>query len=433
MLGDFSNFHPLFLQLKPNKFKKNKADKGIPLVDSKSNINEESRVDTVEAQPSRPVVAVAPQPKATIAPSPPPVTESQVTEPTEDLFAPPDQSNSWGDDFFKDPFANSPFNDPAQGDPYGFPETERARNGDDAFGFDNNADAWGEPQTLPDVKPLDSPDNLSNAEMSEITNPSFISRKTTDKKETTPIHEGEAADSKENYSVQSKTDFFSGRAEATRSNFAREHADAMRARMLNKTPSETADPPIDEMETFPSSEGEDKEEDKIVSNLMAKSRIISKYGKNRKAARGTDPVELSPPRNTVRTPPRQNTSKTPVAQSPGQAVVQHETVNELSLAREQAIEKQRTIDIAAAKSKQIGTSSPYASKKYRKAPSPSMTQSPAKFSKKKVDSNVFYRPSLYSVRLLSNNLFQFFESFLDSNLMRACFLNFPGGGLLSEG
>ena len=342
--------------------------------------NFESRVETVDNNTSRNAVPVVAPPD--VDDVPPPATESQVVtkEPTEDLFAgPPDQSKSWGDDFFKDPFANSPFNDPAKGDPYGFPETERARNGDDAFGFDNTDSSWGEPQTLHDVKTADSTD--SNGEMSEITNPSFISRRT-DRKE---ANFGEMrADSKENYSTENKTA-------------------AMRSRMLNKQSSSSADPPIGKMETYPSSE--DDREDKVVSNLMAKSRIISKYGKNRRVARGADSAE--PPENNARSPSRQIPSRPPVARSPMQDGRQQAAKNELALAREQAIARQRAIDIAAAKAKQAGAA-PSSPKRYRKASlSQSRSKSPTNLSnypprqKKKAAPSAVYNPEIYSVSLIS--------------------------------
>ena len=336
--------------------------------------NDDSRVETVDNNTSRNTVAVVAPPVVV----PPPATESQlVTEPTEDLFAPPDQSKSWGDDFFKDPFANSPFNDPAKGDPYGFPETERARNGDDAFGFDNTDSSWGEPQTLHDVKTADSTD--SNGEMSEITNPSFISRRTLDKKE---ANLGEVVtDSKGNYGTENKTA-------------------AMRLRMLSKQSSTTSDPPISKMETYPSSE----DEDKVMSNLMAKSRIISKYGKNRRVARGTDSAELS--EDNVSTPSRQNPSRPPVARSPMQDTRQQDLKNELALAREQAIARQRAIDIA--KAKQTGAASSSSPKRYRKSSlPPTKSKSPTNQSnyprqKKKAPQSAVYTPEHYSVSLVSS-------------------------------
>jgi len=355
-------------------------------------------VDTIETNTARRAVAAAAAPPPRVVP-PPRATESQVTEPTEDLFAPPDESKSWGDDFFKDPFANSPFNDPAKGDPYGFPETERARNGD-AFGFDNN-DSWGEPQTLPDVKTADSTD--SNGEMSEITDPSFISRKT-DKKE---ANLGEVvADSKENYSTENKSAFGREQAEAMRANlFAKEQAAAMRMRLLNKQSSPksspTADPPISNMETYPSTE--DEREDKNMSNLMAKSRIISKYGKNRRI-RGTDSVESL-------TPPRQIASKPPVAQSPMRSGGQQDAMNDLALAREQAIARQRAIDIAAAKAKQTGAISSYSSKSPRRNSNTSLSvsssKSPTNYNsyprqKKKASPSAIDNPAYYSVSFVSS-------------------------------
>lgn len=367
--------------MKSQKFKKNKAvDRGIPLEDDDDS-NFESRVETVDNNTSRNAVpAVAPPEVDDVVP--PPATDQVVTkEPTEDLFAgPPDQSKSWGDDFFKDPFANSPFNDPAKGDPYGFPETELARNGDDAFGFDNTDSSWGEPQTLHDVKTADSTD--SNGEMSEITNPSFISRRT-DRKEAN-FGEAMRADSKENYSTENKTA-------------------AMRLQRLSKQSSSSADPPINKMETYPSSE--DDREDMVVSNLMAKSRIISKYGKNRRVARGTDPAE--PSESNVRSPSRQNPSRPPVARSPMQDGRQQAAKNELALAREQAIARQRAIDIAAAKAKQAGTA-PSSPKRYRKASlSQSRSRSPTNQSnypprqKKKAAPSAVYNPEIYSVSLIS--------------------------------
>lgn len=384
-----------------------------------SNSNEEGRLEKVEPTTSRQAVAVAAPPVVV----PPPVVESQITEPTEDLFAaPPDQSNSWGDDFFKDPFANSPFNDPAIGDdPYGFPETERARNGDN-FGFDS-IESWGEPQTLPDVKSADSID--SNGEMSEITDPSFISRKTAEKKEAN-LGEG-VTDSKENYSTENKSAFARGQPEALRGNtFAKEQAEAMRSRFLSKEPpspklSTPADPPISKMETYPSSE--DDGEDQFVSNLTAKSRIISKYGKNRRDVR-TPPRQNSvtpprqnastPPRQSASTPPRQNASRPPVAhQSPMRGVGQQDTKNELALAREQAVARQRDIDIAAAKAKQTGTialSSPRGSPRRNRKPSTSNPSSPTKSpkyprQKKRAPPSAIDNPNYYSVSLVPSTVY----------------------------
>ncbi len=392
--------------MKPQKFKKSKAaDRGIPLEDSNS--NEEGRLEKVEPTTSRQAVAVAAPPVVV----PPPVVESQVPEPTEDLFAaPPDQSNSWGDDFFKDPFANSPFNDPASGDPYAFPETERARNGDN-FGFDN-MDSWGEPQTLPDVKSADSIE--SNGEMSEITNPSFISRKTAEKREANLV-EG-VTESKENYSTENKSAFARGQPEALRENtFAKEQAEAMRSRFLSNEPpspklSPTADPPISEMETY----FDDVGEDKFVSNLTAKSRIISKYGKNRRDMR-TPPRQnsITPPRQNSITPPRQNASRPPAAHQSPLRVVQQDAKNELALAREQAIARQRELDIAAAKAKQTGAialsskSPPRRNRKPLAANPSSPTKSPNIYprQKKRAPPSALDDPNYYSVSLFPSTFY----------------------------
>lgn len=375
-----------------------------------SNSNEEGRLETVEPTTSLQAVAVVAPPVVV----PAPVVESQVLEPTEDLFAaPPDQSNSWGDDFFKDPFANSPFNDPASGDPYAFPETERARNGDN-FGFDN-MDSWGEPQTLPDVKSADSIE--SNGEMSEITNPSFISRKTAEKKETNLI-EG-VTESKENYSTENKSAFARGQPEALHENtFAKEQAEAMRSRFLSNEPpspklSPTADPPISEMETYLSSG--DVGEDKFVSNLTAKSRIISKYGKNRRDMR-TPPRQnsITPPRQNESTPPRQNASRPPAAhQSPLRGVVQQDAKNELALAREQAIARQRELDIAAAKAKQTGAiaSSSRSPPRRNRKPLAANSSSPTKSTniyprqKKRAPPSALDNPNYYSVSLFPSTFY----------------------------
>lgn len=380
-----------------------------------SQSNEEDRLDTIEPNTtSRYAVATAPPPPLVAHPLVAPPPEDEVTDQTGDLFAPPAESKSWGDDFFKDPFANSPFNDPARGDPFGFPETERARNGDaDAFFSFNNTDSWGEPQTLPDVKAVGSSDNLSHGDMSEITEPSYIYKK--------EANRGEVGTdgSKENYSTENKG-VFAGeqQAEAMRRKnlFAKEQAEAMRTRMLNKQSSPTADPPISKVESLPSSE--DEREEKVVSNLMAKSRIISKYGKNRKVARGAADSPVRPPIEPNLLPPRQqsNATRSPVAQPPEQNDRQQETANELALAREQAIARQRAIDIAAAKAKQAGvSSSSYSPKGYRGRSSPqnmrdtsslsaSSSKSPTSYNyprqKKKVSPSVLDNPSYYSASLV---------------------------------
>ena len=331
-----------------------------------------------------------------VAPAAPEVAARPATEPTadnhasqsDDVFAPPDQSTSWGDDFFKDPFANSPFNDPAKGDPYGFPETE-PKNGDENAFFNN--DSWGEPTTLPDINAVDSSDALSRAEMSEITNPTIFSPRN-DKKEANRGFSATGTDSKENYSSANKNSFAMRRAE----------------KLYKQTQSSPkTDPAIEKMETHPSTE--EREDNKPVSNLMAKSRIMSKYGskygKNRKeAVRSTDSSEHAPqPVKSV--PPR------PIKNA-NSLEIQQNNSNELLLAKELAIARQREIDIATAKARQLGGASPPPnSKGYRGRSGKSANNAPLSIvkstssyprspQKKKVSPSVVDNPSYYSVRLL---------------------------------
>ena len=105
------------------------------------------------------------------------------------------QSSTWGSAvFFDDAFASSPFNDPASSgnDAFGFPESAVASE-DQTF-FDDSPDAWGEPSSLKSsLKPVDFTPRRSNlnfhgsafdndamsydaSEMSEVTNPTFMTR-----------------------------------------------------------------------------------------------------------------------------------------------------------------------------------------------------------------------------------------------------------------
>lgn len=338
---------------------------------------------------ARPPVAPA-APEVVAPPAAEPTADNQATGQSEDVFAPPDQSTSWGDDFFKDPFANSPFNDPARGDPHGFPETE-PQNGDENAFFNN--DSWGEPTTLPDINAVDSSDALSRAEMSEITNPSFLSPRN-DKKEANRGFSAMGTDSKENYSSANKNSFPKRRAEEL-------------YKQTQSSPKTDPAPAIAKMETHPSTE--EREDNKPVSNLMAKSRIMSKYGskygKNRKEAlRSTDSDELAPqPVKSV--PPR------PIKNA-NSLEIQQNNSNELLLAKEQAIARQREIDIATAKARQVGNAIPPPnSKGYRGRSGKSANNRPLSIvkstssyprspQKKKVSPSVVDNPSYYSVRLL---------------------------------
>jgi hypothetical protein len=102
-------------------------------------------------------------------------------------------SSTWGStEFFEDAFASSPFNDPNSSgkDAFGFPEAMTSE--DQAF-FDDSPDAWGEPSSLKSsIKPVDFTPRRNNAshfptsafdndamsydasEMSEVTNPTFV-------------------------------------------------------------------------------------------------------------------------------------------------------------------------------------------------------------------------------------------------------------------
>lgn len=370
----FTNIFYLVISLTLfQQFKKNKTgDRGIHLDDSEEVAEEKARP---------PVAPVAPEVAA--PPAAEPTADNQAAGQSEDVFAPPDQSTSWGDDFFKDPFANSPFNDPAKGDPYGFPETE-PKNGDENAFFNN--DSWGEPTTLPDINAVDSSDALSRAEMSEITNPTIFSPRN-DKKEANRGFSATGTDSKENYSSANKNSFPKRRAEE-----------------LYK---QTQSAPAAKMETHPSTE--EREDNKPVSNLMAKSRIMSKYGskygKNRKEAlRSTDSDELAP-QPVKSTPPR------PIKNA-NSLEVQQSNSNELLLAKELAIARQREIDIATAKARHMGGASPPPnSKGYRGRSGKSANNAPLSIvkstnsyprspQKKKVSPSLVDNPSYYSVRLL---------------------------------
>lgn len=338
---------------------------------------------------ARPPVAPA-APEVAAPPAAEPTADNHATGQSDEVFAPPDQSTSWGDDFFKDPFANSPFNDPARGDPHGFPETE-PQNGDENAFFNN--DSWGEPTTLPDINAVDSSDALSRAEMSEITNPSFLSPRN-DKKEANRGFSAMGTDSKENYSSANKNSFPKRRAEEL-------------YKQTQSSPKTDPAPAIAKMETHPSTE--EREDNKPVSNLMAKSRIMSKYGskygKNRKEAlRSTDSDELAPqPVKSV--PPR------PIKNA-NSLEIQQNNSNELLLAKEQAIARQREIDIATAKARQVGNAIPPPnSKGYRGRSGKSANNRPLSIvkstssyprspQKKKVSPSVVDNPSYYSVRLL---------------------------------
>ena len=105
------------------------------------------------------------------------------------------QSSTWGSArFFDDAFASSPFNDPALSgnDAFGFPESAVASE-DQTF-FDDSPDAWGEPSSLKSsLRPVDFTPRKNNlnfhgnafdndamsydaSEMSEVTNPTFVTR-----------------------------------------------------------------------------------------------------------------------------------------------------------------------------------------------------------------------------------------------------------------
>jgi hypothetical protein len=250
--------------------------------------------------------------------------------------------------------------------------------------------------------------------MSEITNPTFFSKKT-NKKEAKP---GDLTESKGNNSSENKRFFAAGHDMIYK-----------QSSLAGDSPISYWDPSAEDLpsgktESIPSRESE--RDGKAVSMLMAKSRIMSKYalkhGKNRKDATATDFLEPAPQaklKSLIKLSPQQsNEAKSLDIQSTGRGHGKQGALNDLALAREQAIARQREIDSAATKAKQAGVIPPYTSKVHRgrsgrssphrldnSALSMSNSKPNAKSNyarlKKKVSPSVVDNPAYYSVSLSS--------------------------------
>ena len=306
----------------------------------------EHKVDIASTQSS------APAPPALVTSPPPPLMDAPqaAQSPVDsDPFGSPKKvdknDNGWDDnDVFKsDPFAS--FANDNGDDPFGFPEPKTAKasnnnaKSDDAFAsFDIAGDSWGEPQMLPvDFTPRKSNNNnvsfasanfgnpandlsdgmsFDGTEMSEVTNPTFVSssipkdkpdpegdgvsnkgsKQRDDDLETSqapsesanPIGaedsdgEGEEASGVATATDSSKENHNSIDVGSTQSRSAGGKKLPPSYTSQGKRSNNSVDPPI-RLDTMDSSEDErDDREDLQAQPQMAKSRILSKYGSRRR-------------------------------------------------------------------------------------------------------------------------------------------------------
>lgn len=153
-----------------------------------------SESKSVTSIPETREVEAADLPSVRTEPTDPPVTKSKDTPAKEGVSS----SSTWeNNDFFKDAFASSPFDEPSptRKDAFGFPAEsamtpENQMMESSAFFNDDDPDAWGEPSSLKSsLKPVDFTPRRNNAshfprdnafddvsEMSEVTNPTFATQ-----------------------------------------------------------------------------------------------------------------------------------------------------------------------------------------------------------------------------------------------------------------